>query len=146
MVMGATLRLTEISIVRGAQLLLLILLIALFQGGGILYIALAVSFVNVLGYTAILAFLRQTVPLRLRENFGWPLLIGVVVALLMQLLVVPMLQNIFPAAATIENASVRLIGFGAAILVLCTGTEYLIRPALYRERLAEVASKLRRSK
>ncbi len=72
MILGATLKLTEISVIRGLQLLLLVILIAAFQWGGILYIALAVSFVNVVGYVGLLLYLKRIVDPHWREIFLLP--------------------------------------------------------------------------
>ena len=141
MILGATLKLTEISIVRGFQLLLLVILIGFFQWGGILYIALAVSFVNVLGYALLLLYLRGIIGLNLKENFLMPLLIGTVVALVVSFGIDPQISKWLPAAVTFENAAIRLIVFGILILVSCIGIEYLLRPKLYRERISTVKEK-----
>lgn len=145
MILGATLKLTEISIIRGLQLLLLILLIAAFQHGGILYIALAVSLVNVLGYIGILLYLKRIVAVRLKENFLLPVLIGGIVAIVVRLVISPALASMLPSAIGLAIPLVRLVVFGLLIAMLCVGLEYLIRPQLYRSRISEVSSKLRRA-
>jgi O-antigen/teichoic acid export membrane protein len=143
MILGATLKLTQISIVRGLQLLLLVILIAAFQWGGILYIALAVSFVNVLGYAGLLVYLRRIVSIRWRENFELPLVIGIVVALLVGLVLQPLLSSVLPEAIGIETPLLRLLFFGVVILIACLAIEYPFHSSLIRARLSEVASKFR---
>ena len=101
---------------------------------------------NVLGYAALLWYLHSTVKLRLKENFLLPLVIGTAVAVLIAFVLAPAIEHILPAATDMENASIRLVGFGIFILGTCIGIEYVFRPNLYRARLAEVAMKLRRSK
>jgi O-antigen/teichoic acid export membrane protein len=144
MVLGATLRLTEISIVRGLQLLLLVILIGVFQSGGILYVALAVSVVNIAGYVFILTYLKGMIGLHLKENFLLPLMIGTAVALLVALVIDPQISRWLPEAITLEAAAGRLVIIGLLIIVSSTLTEYAIRPTLYRERLMEVAAKFRK--
>jgi O-antigen/teichoic acid export membrane protein len=144
MVLGATLKLTEISIVRGLQLLLLVILIAIFQSGGILFIALAVSVVNIAGYILLLIYLKGTIPLRLKENFLLPFLIGTAVTLAVALIVDPQISKWLPEGKTLEYAAVRLVIIGSLIIASCTIIEYALRPALYRERLMEVAAKFRK--
>ncbi|GEM_PF-2286268 len=144
MILGATLKLTEISVVRGLQLLLLVLLIAAFQWGGILYIAIAVSLVNVIGYAGMLLYLRQTVRLRWKENFVLPVIIGVIVALVVGLIIQPALSGLLPIAIGIEIPVLRLMLFALTIGALCILLEYPFRRALYRERFADIASRLKR--
>jgi O-antigen/teichoic acid export membrane protein len=145
MILGATLRLTEISVVRGLQLLLLIILIAVFQIGGILYVAYAVSAVNVLGYVGLMLYLQRIVSVRWSENFVLPIIIGIVVAILIGFAISPALSNALPTAIGLTIPVLRLIIFGMMTLSLCIGTEYILRPALYKARLSEVSSKLRRA-
>ncbi|HET6401931.1 MAG TPA: oligosaccharide flippase family protein [Candidatus Kapabacteria bacterium] len=144
MILGATLKLVEISVIRGLQLLTLVILIATFQWGGILYIALAVSFVNVAGYAGMLIYMKRIVNPRWNENFVLPLVIGAIVALLVGFVLEPALANALPAAIGIETPIVRILLFGIVILAACLLAEYPFHKTLYRERLAEVASKLRR--
>ena len=144
MILGSTLKLTEISVVRGLQLLLLIILIALFQSGGILYIALAVSLVNILGYVGLMIYLKRIVNPRWRENFLLPLIIGAIVALIVGLVVEPSLAIVLPVAIGIEIPIVRLIIFGILIFSTCTLMEYPFCRVLFSERITEVVSKLRR--
>lgn len=144
MILGATLRLTEISIVRGLQLLLLVILIAAFQWGGILYIAFAVSFVNVAGYAGLLLYLRRIVPIRWRENFLPPLIIGVCVTLVVGLILEPIVTSFLPEAIGIETPLFRLCIFGVLILLACIGIEYPFHSSLFRARISEVASKFRK--
>jgi O-antigen/teichoic acid export membrane protein len=145
MILGATLRLTEISVVRGLQLLFLVLLIAAFQSGGILYIAIAVSVVNVLGYGGLLLYLRRIVNPRWMENFQLPLIIGVAVAAVMVLLIEPNLTAVWPPAVGLRYPVVRLAITGVIILASCILLEYPFRASLYRTRIAEVVSKFRPS-
>ncbi len=146
MVLGATLRLTEISVVRGAQLLGLVILIAAFQFGGILYIAIAVSLVNVLGYGALLFVLKPTIGLRIKENFMLPLLIGVLIAFTFVFALTPAIEGVLPVGANIQISAIRLLIFGALILVGCNAIEFALRPALFRARISEVVTKLRKAK
>jgi O-antigen/teichoic acid export membrane protein len=145
MILGATLKLTEISVIRGLQLLLLVILIACFQGGGILYIALAVSFVNVVGYIGLLIYLKRIVDPKWRENFLLPLIIGAVVSLLVGFVLEPALSSSLPVAVGMETPVFRLIIFGVIILAACLLLEYPFNRQLFRERLSEVASKFSRS-
>ncbi len=145
MILGATLKLTEISVVRGLQLLLLVILIAAFQWGGILYIALAVSFVNVLGYVGLLIYLKRIVSPHWRENFLYPLMIGVLVSLLVGFVLEPALAFRLPVAVGMETPVFRLFIFGILILFACLILEYPFHRELFRMRLSEVASKFRRS-
>ena len=144
MILGATLKLVEISVIRGLQLLTLIVLIAAFQWGGIMYIALAVSFVNVAGYAGMLIYMKRIVNPRWNENFVMPLIVGAIVALAIGFVLEPALAIALPAAIGIETPIVRILLFGFVILAACLLTEYPFRKQLYRERLAEVASKLYR--
>jgi O-antigen/teichoic acid export membrane protein len=146
MILGATLKLTQISVVRGLQLLLLVILIAAFQWGGILYIALAVSFVNVLGYAGLLIYLKRIVSPHWRDNFVYPLVIGVFVSLLIGFVLQPELAVSLPAAVGMETPVFRLIIFGVVIFIACLLIEYPFHGELYRARLSEVASKFGRSK
>jgi hypothetical protein len=145
MILGATLRLTEISVVRGLQLLALILLIAVFQWGGILYIAIAVSLVNVLGYGGLLLYLRKIVNPRWMENFQLPVIIGLVVTALVALVVEPSLTTLWPPGVGLRYPVIRLVLMGLLILSSCILLEYPFRAKLYRARFAEVASKFRSS-
>ncbi len=145
MILGATLKLTEISVVRGLQLVLLVILIAAFQWGGILYIALAVSLVNVLGYAGLLVYLKRIVGIRWRENFQLPLIIGAIVALMIGFGVGPALSLAMPPAIGIELPLLRLVIFAFVIFVPCILTEYFIRPQLFKARFSEVATKLRKA-
>ncbi len=145
MILGATLKLTQISIIRGLQLLLLVILIAAFQFGGIVYIALAVSLVNVLGYAAMLVYIKHIVSPRWRENFQLPLIIGIVVALIVWLVVEPALASALPAAIGLEVPIARLAIFALVIFVPCVFLEYAVRPTLFKAHLSEVATKLRRT-
>lgn len=145
MILGATLRLTEISVVRGLQLLTLVILIAALQFGGILYIALAVSFVNVAGYIGLLLYLRQFLNIRFRENFQFPLVVGTVVALLVGFGLEPSVSNFLPEAIGIGLPIIRIGFFGVVILLACVLTEYPFHPQLMKERFLEVATKFRRS-
>lgn len=144
MILGATLRLVEISVIRGLQLLTLVVLIAAFQFGGILYIALAVSFVNVAGYIGMLLYLKRIVNPRWSENFLLPLITGTIVTLAIGLILEPMLATALPAAIGIGIPLIRLAIFGAVIFAACLLLEYPFRRKLYRERLGEVYSKFRR--
>ena len=146
MVLGATLRLTEISVVRGAQLLLLVILIAVFQSGGILYIALAVSLVNVLGYCALLFVLKPTIGLRIKENFALPLVIGAAIVIIFYFGLTPAFERILPVASNMQTSAIRLLIFGVLILVGCNAAEFALRPALFRSRVTEVLTKLRKAK
>jgi O-antigen/teichoic acid export membrane protein len=145
MILGSTLKLTEISVVRGLQLMLLVTLIWLFQAGGILYIALAVSLVNVLGYVGLMIYLRRIVNPRWRENFLLPFVIGAIVACFVGFVVAPSLSIALPAAVGIEVPIIRLILFSLLIFAACILAEYPFQRVLYRERIAEVVSKLRRA-
>ena len=145
MILGATLKLTEISVVRGLQLLLLVILIAAFQGGGILYIALAVSAVNVLGYVGLLIYLKRIVNPHWQENFLLPIVIGVLVSLLVGFVLQPALSSLLPVAIGMETPFVRLAIFGIFILFACLIIEYPIHRELFEARFAEVASKFSRS-
>ncbi|HEY3875810.1 MAG TPA: oligosaccharide flippase family protein [Candidatus Kapabacteria bacterium] len=145
MILGATLRLTEISVVRGLQLLTLIILIPAFQWGGILYIAIGVSFVNVAGYIGLMLYLRQFLDIRFRENFQFPLIAGAIVALLVAFALEPSVSTFLPEAVGIGRPLIRIGFFGVVILLACTLPEYLFYPALLRERFLAVASKFRRS-
>jgi O-antigen/teichoic acid export membrane protein len=144
MILGATLKLVEISVVRGLQLLTLVILIAAFQWGGILYIALAVSFVNVVGYAGLLIYLKRILDPRWKENFVLPIIIGILVALLVGLVLEPALANVLPPAIGIETPLLRILLFGIVILAACLLAEYPFHKQLYQERLAEVTSKFRR--
>ncbi len=144
MILGATLRLTEISVVRGLQLLTLVLLIAAFQWGGILYIAMAVSFVNVAGYLGLLMYLKRILDPRWKENFLFPAAIGAIVTLLIGFAVEPWVSILLPPAVGIETPLVRLVLFGVLILSLCVAAEYPFQKALFRERLNEVYAKFRK--
>ncbi len=145
MILGATLKLTEISVIRGLQLLLLVILIACFQWGGILYIALAVSFVNVAGYIGLLLYLKRIVDPKWRENFLLPLITGVLVSSLVGFVLEPALSSSLPVAVGMETPVFRLIIFGVIILAACLLLEYPFNRQLFRERLSEVASKFSRS-
>jgi peptidoglycan biosynthesis protein MviN/MurJ (putative lipid II flippase) len=125
-------------------LLLLVILIGVFQSGGILYVALAVSVVNIAGYVFILTYLKGMIGLHLKENFLLPLMIGTAVALLVALVIDPQISRWLPEAITLEAAAGRLVIIGLLIIVSSTLTEYAIRPTLYRERLMEVAAKFRK--
>lgn len=143
MILGATLKLLEISVIRGLQLLTLVVLIAAFQWGGILYIALAVSFVNVAGYIGMLIYLKRIVDPRWKENFALPIVIGTVVAIITGFILEPALANVLPPAIGMGIPLVRLMIFGAIILASCIIMEYPFRRELYRERLGEVFNKFR---
>ncbi len=143
MILGATLKLVEISVIRGLQLLTLVVLIAAFQWGGILYIAMAVSFVNVAGYIGMLIYLRRIVNPRWSETFVLPVIIGTIVALAVSFVLDPALASALPPAIGIGIPLLRLVIFGAIILVACPLIEYPFRRKLYRERLGEVYGKLR---
>ncbi len=145
MILGATLKLTEISVVRGLQLLLLVILIMAFQWGGILYIALAVSFVNVLGYAGLLIYLKRILNIHWRENFVLPIVIGVLVSLLVGFILQPALSSLLPVAIGMQTPFVRLIIFGIFILFACIIMEYPFHRKLFEVRFAEVASKFSRS-
>ncbi len=145
MILGATLKLTQISVVRGLQLLLLVILIAAFQWGGILYIALAVSFVNVLGYAGLLIYLKRIVSPHWKDNFVLPLIIGVFVSLMVGFVLQPALAISLPAAVGMETPLFRLIIFGVVILFACLLIEYPFHRALFHARLSEVVSKFSRS-
>jgi len=145
MILGATLKLTEISVVRGLQLLALVLLIAAFQWGGILYIALSVSLVNVIGYGGLLLYLRKIVNPRWMENFQLPVIIGIIVTAVVALVVEPSLSTLWPPGVGLRYPVIRLILMGLLILISCIALEYPFRAALYRRRFAEVASKFRSS-
>ena len=143
MILGATLKLAQISVVRGLQLLTLVVLIAGFQWGGILYIALAVSFVNVAGYAGLLMYLKRIVNPRWNENFALPIAIGAMVAVLIGFVVMPALASSLPVAIGIWVPILRMIIFGFVIAVLCVLTEYVLRPQLFKDRISEVTTKLR---
>ena len=143
MILGATLKLIEISVIRGLQLLTLVVLIAAFQWGGILYIALAVSFVNVAGYIGMLVYLKRIVNPRWNENFLLPLISGTIVAVLVGLVLEPMSDSYLPPAIGIAIPIIRLVLFGVIIIIACPFLEYPFRRELYRERLREVYGKLR---
>ena len=144
MILGATLRLTEISVVRGLQLLTLVVLIAGFRWGGILYIALAVSFVNVAGYIGLMIYLKRILHPRWRENYLWPVAIGICVSLLVGFIMEPASVHALPPAVGITVPIIRLIVFAFLIAILCVLPELAIQPHLFQERLAEVANKFRR--
>ena len=144
MILGATLKLTEISVVRGLQLLLLVILIAAFQWGGILYIALAVSACKCVGLrsrfqvgfkTAVQPLLerRRTLHCRSRSVGSVSLIVGLVLQ--------PALSSALPVAIGMETPLFRLIIFGVFIFIACISIEYPFHRELFRERFAEVASK-----
>jgi O-antigen/teichoic acid export membrane protein len=143
MILGAQLRLKEISYVRGGQLLLLgILLVS--TGHGIMLTALCVTIVSILGYFTILIYIGQSFPLALSRTFSWPLVLGAAAFAILHFVVGPEISLLMPEASSLGAALVRLIPIGVITLLLTVGLEFLITPAIYKERLAFVISKARK--
>jgi O-antigen/teichoic acid export membrane protein len=143
MILGAQLRLKEISYVRGGQLALLGLLLITI-GHGILLTGLCVTIVSVLGYVAVLAYIRQSIPLDL-STFRWPLVLGAIAWAALHYVLLPALSAYLPEASSLGAAIIRLLPIGVITLALTIGVEFLIRPKEYRERLAFVMARARKS-
>lgn len=143
MILGAELRLKEISYVRAAQLIVLAVLM-LTIGHGILMIGLSVTIASVLGYIFLLTYIRQSIPLKLGESFGLPMVFGLATWSILHFVIVPQLDTVVPEASSLGAAVVRLLPIGLLTLTLIIGPEALMRRTLYRDRIGFVVARLRK--
>lgn len=138
MLLGARLRLAEITYVRIAQLLALIGLLILFGTEGLWAIGLSVSIVTVLGYALLMFYVGREVGLRSEEVYKLPLLTGVVLALPL-IFFNNWLGQFLTAGSTIEVSLVRVVIFVIILPAVTLGLEALIA----RDRLERYISAVR---
>jgi O-antigen/teichoic acid export membrane protein len=142
MLLGARLKLKEISIVRGAQFVLLFVIVAAGGKMGLLFVGLAVSLVSIIGYLWIMVYVGREVSVRFRDVFAWPLLIGVFVLPLFAFVLNPLLSQRFAAGAMLGDSVVRILVLGFGVLVLSIGIEFLFRPDHFKHKLKAVRSRM----
>lgn len=127
MLLGARLRLAEITYVRMAQLAAVTLLIFALQGYELAGIGYAVSIVSVVGYVGLMTVVRQEVSIRVREIYLWPVLIGLVLCAAViafdRAVVAPSLPPGFDLGVAIQ----RLFIYAILLLATQIGLEYLFR-------------------
>ncbi len=138
MLLGARLKLKEITYVRVAQLVALIGLLVLFGSEGLWAIGLAVSIVTLLGYGLLMFYVGREVDLRSSEVFKFPLITGVFLAgpiLLFNM----WLSESLNAGSTIEVSLLRVVIFLVMLPTIMLGLEAMIS----RDRLVRYISAVR---
>ncbi|HET6512123.1 MAG TPA: oligosaccharide flippase family protein [Candidatus Kapabacteria bacterium] len=141
MLLGARLKLKEISFVRIAQLLSLIGMLLLFGSEGLWAIGLAVSIVTLMGYGLLLMYVGREVGLRTNEVFVYPLAMAM-------LLVIPLLFADRALAATltpgenIETAIARIAMYVVALPLVTLGLEWLVARERLKRYIAAVRSRM----
>jgi hypothetical protein len=138
MLLGARLKLKEITYVRVAQLVALIGLLVWFGSEGLWAIGLAVSMVTTLGYALLMLYVGKEVNLRAADVFRFPLLAGCALAgplLLFNMWMSPYLS----AGSTIEVSLLRVVIFLIVLPAIMLGLEALIA----RDRLTRYISAVR---
>lgn len=136
MLLGARLKLREISIVRASQLALLAVLILTFGiSGGIVAVALSVSVVSMLGYIFLLYFVHREVDIRWRETFVLPLLTGALTLALLKFLIDRHLSEYLAPGRSISESVMRMLIYGTISVVSVAGLEFAITPGLLRSRI-----------
>jgi O-antigen/teichoic acid export membrane protein len=143
MLLGAKLRLREISIVRSGQLAALVASIVVFKSFGMIAVALAVSGVSIVGYIAILFYVRREVRIRTYEIFALPLIIGLSAALIFIFAIEPLLSRVLESGTSLEESALRILILGVLILASTLGTEYLLEPETFTLRVRSVLSRVR---
>jgi len=144
MLLGAKLKLKEISLVRGCQLAALILAILLVGRNNVTHVALIVSGVSVAGLLFILYLTSKEVSLSATRVFLYPLIIGIGVGLGFYFVVTPWFQTVIPAGESIGLAIIRIVSFGFFIPLCTVGLEYLVQPAPILENLAAVRRRFKK--
>lgn len=138
MLLGARLKLKEISIVRVIQLLSLVGLLLMFGSQGLWAIGFAVSIVTIIGYAVLLIYVGREVGLRAREIYLFPLLLGALSAYPLWLFDQWLAQSLSPGSS-IESALARVGIYLVLLPALIIGSEALVA----RQRLARYISAVR---
>jgi teichuronic acid exporter len=138
MLLGARLKLKEITYVRVAQLLALICLLVLFGSEGLWAIGLAVSIVTLFGYGLLMLYVGREVGLRSEEVFRFPLLTGLILAGPI-LFFNSWISDHLNAGSTIEVSLIRVLIFLVLLPAIMLGLEAVIA----RERLTRYISAVR---
>jgi PST family polysaccharide transporter len=141
MLLGARLKLKEISFVRVAQLFALVGLLVWFGSEGLWAIGLAVSIVTLLGYGFLMMYVGREVGLRSNEVFRYPLLAGVVLAGPL-LLFNHWLDPYLAAGSTIEISLLRVAIFLLLLPALLLGSEALVAPDRISRYITAVRSRM----
>jgi teichuronic acid exporter len=141
MLLGARLKLKEISIVRALQLASLIGLLLAFGGSGLWAIGLAVSVVTLLGYALILLYVRREVGLRASEIYLFPLLAGTVLAYPLWLFDSWFAQSMSPGSS-IETSLARVGVYLVVLPLVLLGSEALVARERLMRYIAAVRSRM----
>ncbi len=144
MLLGAKLKLKEISIVRGVQLVALIVGILLVGRTNLTHVAVVVSCVSVAGLLLLLYYVKREVALYETRVFLLPIVIGIAVGLSFYFGLAPIMQLLMPAASNIPVAIIRILLFAFVIPLLTLSIEYMLRPAPIKENLAAVRRRFRK--
>lgn len=140
MLLGAKLRLKEISIVRVIQLVLLVGMLLAFGSEGLWAVGLSVSIVSLIGYIVLLSYINREIGLRFKEVFSTPLLLGVV-------LVVPFLyfetliSESFVPGFDILTSTARVAIYLILAPLLIIGLDFLINRATFMRYVSAVRAR-----
>jgi teichuronic acid exporter len=126
MLLGARLKLKEISITRSAQLVMLVGLLLLIGKHGLWAVGLSVSIVAVVGYLILMTYVKREISLRAKEIFYLPVLIGI--AALFGLFVFERwLSSSLVAGFDIETSIMRVLIYLTLTPALVIGVDYLLQ-------------------
>lgn len=141
MLLGARLRLMEITVIRAAQVGLLVALIYILSAYKLTGIGLAVSLVTVIGYAALMTVVKKEVALRGVTVFLVPLIIGLVIAVSAVSFDQLILQTELPAGYDISVALQRVFIFGPLLILLQFALEYLFNRRVLTEYIQAVRAR-----
>jgi len=127
MLLGAKLRLKEISIVRATQLALLVLGIIAFATSSAMRVGIVVSMVSVIGYLMIVAYVRRDVRLFVMDVFLYPVVIGIGALIALRVAIYPGIIQMIPVEGSIRSATIRLVVLAVGIPLMTLGLEMILR-------------------
>jgi O-antigen/teichoic acid export membrane protein len=141
MLLGARLKLKEITYVRVAQLVALVGLLVWFGSEGLWAIGLAVSIVTMLGYAVLMLYVGKEVDLRAADVFRFPLVVGCILVgplLLFNMWLSPYLSS----GSTIEVSLLRVAIYLILLPAIMLGLEAMVARVRLTRYITAVRSRM----